>query len=100
MEFLIIAVICLVLIILLWIIFGVDVKKLKGMTNIPELDSIAEKYPNNIDICKQYLKKLKNEKVKIEEAANSDATVYIAVSDKICIGNMRKSYARIQTIAH
>lgn len=48
MEFLIIAVICLVLIILLWIIFGVDVKKLKGMTNIPELDSIAEKYPNNI----------------------------------------------------
>ena len=57
MEFLIIAAICLVLIILLWIIFGVNIKQLKGMTNIPELDSISEKYPNNIDICKEYLKK-------------------------------------------
>ncbi len=100
MEFLIIAVISLVLIILLWTIFGVNVKQLKGMTNIQEFDDIAEKYPNNIDICKEYLKKLKNEKVKIQEDANSDATVYIAASDKICIGNMRNSYARIQTIAH
>lgn len=100
MEFLIIAVICLILIILLWIIFGVNVKQLKEMTNIQKLDAIAEKYPNNIDICKEYLKKLKNEKVKIQEDQNSDATVYIAVSNKICIGNMRKSYARIQTIAH
>ena len=100
MGFLIIAVICVILIILLWIIFGVNVKQLKGMTNIQELDDIAEKYPNNIDICKEYLKKLKNEKVKIQEDANSDATVYIATSDKICIGNMRNSYARIQTIAH
>lgn len=100
MEFLIIAVICLILIILLWIIFDVNVKQLKEMTNIQKLDAIAEKYPNNIDICKEYLKKLKNEKVKIQEDQNSDATVYIAVSNKICIGNMRKSYARIQTIAH
>lgn len=100
MEFLIIAVICLILTILLWIIFGVNVKQLKEMTNIQKLDVIAEKYPNNIDICKEYLKKLKNEKVKIQEDQNSDATVYIAVSNKICIGNMRKSYARIQTIAH
>lgn len=100
MEFLIIAAICLILIILLGIIFGVNIKQLKGMTNIKELDDIAEKYPNNIDICKEYLKKLKNEKVKIQEDANSDATVYIATSDKICIGNMRNSYARIQTIAH
>lgn len=100
MEFIIIAAICLVTIILLWIIFGVNIKQLKGMTNIQELDDISEKYPNNIDICKEYLKKLKNEKVKIQEDANSDATVYIATSDKICIGNMRNSYARIQTIAH
>lgn len=100
MEFLIIAVICVILIILLWIIFGVNVKQLKAMTNIPELDAISKKYPNNIDICKEYLKKLKNEKVKIQEEPNSDATIYIATSDKICIGNMRNSYARIQTIAH
>lgn len=42
-------------------------KKLKEMTNIKELDKISDKYPSNIKICKEYLKKLKNEEVKIEE---------------------------------
>lgn len=75
-------------------------KKLKEMTNIKELDKISDKYPSNIKICKEYLKKLKNEKVKIEENEESDTTVYIAITNKISIGNLRNSYTRIQTIAH
>lgn len=75
-------------------------KKLKEMTNIKELDKISDKYPSNIKICKEYLKKLKNEEVKIEENEGSDATVYIAITNKISIGNLRNSYTRIQTIAH
>ena len=65
-----------------------------------ELDKISDKYPSNIKICKEYLKKLKNEEVKIEENEGSDATVYIAITNKISIGNLRNSYTRIQTIAH
>ncbi len=75
-------------------------KKLKEMTNIKELDEIAEKYPSNLQMCQDYLKKLNNTKVKVQEDNNSETTVYVALSDKIFIGNMKGSYARIQTIAH
>lgn len=100
MEFLIISLLSIILIFVLFAIFGVNMKKLKEMANIKELDKISDKYPSNIKICKEYLKKLKNEKVKIEENEGSDTTVYIAITNKISIGNLRNSYTRIQTIAH
>ncbi len=100
MEFLIITFVCIICIIILTIIFRINIKKVKSMRNIPELDAISDKYPNNIELGKEYLKKLGNENVEIEEDENSDATVYIAVSNKICIGNLKKSYTRIQTVAH
>ena len=100
MEFLVVAVFSIILIFMLFFIFSVNMKKLKNMTNIKELDDISNKYPSNIEICKEYLKKLKNENVQIEENKDSDATVHIAVTNKISIGNLRNSYTRIQTIAH
>ncbi len=100
MEFLVVFGISLILLGIAAFIFGVNIKKLKEMVNIKPLDEIAEKYPNNIEICQDYLKKLGNTNVKVQEDEESEATVYIAVSDKICIGDMKKSYARIQTIAH
>ena len=100
MEFLVIFTLCIILIGIAIFIFEVNIKELKKMTNIEHLDAIAEKYPDNIEICQEYLKKLNNTKVKIQEDEKSEATVYVAISDKIFIGNMRKSYARIQTIAH
>lgn len=100
MEFLVVFIVILLLLVILAVIFEVNMKKLKAMTNIQNLDAIAEKYPNNIEICKEYLKKLNNTDVKVEEDNKSEATVYIAISNKICIGNMKNSYSRIQTIAH
>ncbi len=103
MEFITIFLICLLLLILLAIIYSFNIKnikKIKKMANIEKLDKISAKYPTNFEMCKEYLKKLKNEKVKIEENKDSDATVYIATLDKICIGNLKNSYTRIQTTAH
>ncbi len=77
-----------------------NVKKLEKIAMDEELNKIAEKYPNNKEICKKILKKLGNEKVKIEEDEKSEATLYIAIQDKISIGNTHKSYTRIQTMAH
>ena len=51
-------------------------------------------------MCKEYLKKLNNEKVKIEENQGAQASLYIAITDKILIADIQKSYTRIQTIAH
>lgn len=100
MEFLVVFGISIILLGITAYAFGFHMKKLKEMTNIKSLDAIAEKYPSSVQICREYLKKLGNTKVEVQEDEESEATVYIAISNKICIGNMKKSYARIQTIAH
>ena len=73
---------------------------MKQIATNEELNKITENYPNNIEICKKILKMLNNEKVQIEQDETSDTTVYLALQDKICLGNMHGSFTRIQTIAH
>ncbi len=100
MDFVIIVVVILIAVIVLKYILGCKLKELKHIGEDEELDNLAKAYPSNVEICKEYLKKLKNEKVKIEEDHGAEASLYIAISDKIVIANIQKSYTRIQTIAH
>lgn len=87
-------------IIIVNVLMGFNVKELEKVALDAELNKIAEKYPENNEICKQLLKKLENSTTQIEENDNSEATIYIAISDKILMGNTHKSFTRIQTIAH
>lgn len=100
MDFVIIIVVILIALIVLKYVFNFKLKELKHIGEDEELDNLAKAYPSNIEMCKEYLKKLKNEKVKIEENQGAEASLYIAISDKILIANIQKSYTRIQTIAH
>lgn len=101
MELIIIAIIALILIILLGYMFEYNMKRIKRLADEDkDLDEISKKYPSNVELCKWYLKRLKNESVKIEEDKNSESSLYIAISNKILIANISKSYTRIQTIAH
>lgn len=100
MEFIIIAIISLILVIMLKYIFDYNMKKIKNIGEDKDLDELTKNYPSNLEMCRDYLKKLKNEKVKIEENEDSETSLYIAITDKISIANVRKSYTRIQTIAH
>ena len=101
MEYIIIIAILIITVILFKIIFKINVKEIKQIAeNNRELDVIVKKYPSNIEICKSILKKLNNEKVKIQEDKEANNCLYIAVSDKILIANMRDSFTRIQTISH
>lgn len=100
MEFLIIIILTIILLILLGYVFSINKKKILDTAKNEELDNIAKKYPNNIELCKKYLKKLKNENVKIEENKNQEASLYIAITNKIIIANVSNTYTRIQTIAH
>lgn len=77
-----------------------NIKELEKIALNPELNEIIQKYPGNIEICKFILEKLKNKTTKIEEDTNSEATLYIAIQDKISIGNTHESFTRIQTMAH
>lgn len=100
MEFIIIGVIVFISIMVLKYIFDYRMKELKHIGDDEELDNLAKAYPSNKEICQEYLKKLGNEKVKIEENEGAEASLYIAITDKISIGNIQKSYTRIQTLAH
>lgn len=97
---LIIIIVAITAIIIVQYLMKYKVKELEEIATNEELNKIAKKYPNNIEICKTILKKLKNENVQIEEDINSNSTLYIAIQNKISIGNTHESYTRIQTMAH
>lgn len=77
-----------------------NVKELEKIALDSELNEITKIYPKNSEICKSILKKLGNETTQIEENITSEATLYIAIQDKISIGNTHESFTRIQTMAH
>ena len=67
MEFIIIVIIAIILSIVLGYLFDYNMKKIKHIADDKELDDLATKYPNNVEMCKSYLEKLNNTNVKIEE---------------------------------
>lgn len=97
---LIIIIISIISIIILNILMSSNIKKMKEIATNEKLNKLTEKYPSNIEICKELLEKVDNKNVKIEENVNSETTLYIAISNKILIENMHNSFTRIQTIAH
>lgn len=102
MEYVFILIGCLITIGILYIVFDINIKKIKQYTKKSDLDEIANKFPENKKICETILKKLKNEKVKIKENEDKDnkTSLYVAISDTIFIANIKESFTRIQTIAH
>ena len=97
---LIIITIAIIAIIIVSSMMKINVKKLKKIALDKQLNEITKKYPQNIEICKSILKKLGNETIQIEENTDSDATLYIAIQNKIIIGNTHNSFSRIQTMTH
>lgn len=83
-------------------IYDINMRKLKQFAEYEEtkFNKLVDTYPSNLEICKNILKKLNNDKVKIEENKEAKTSMYIAVSDKIIIADVKNSYTRIQTIAH
>ena len=100
MEYIILIIIGIIFLVGLKIIFSVNTKKIKKLAENQELDKIASKFPSNIELCKKYLHKLNNENVEIEEEKDTENCLYIAITNKIIIANLRNSFSRIQTIAH
>lgn len=100
MEFILVGITVLIVIVVLEYMFDYNKNTLKQIGEDEELDNLAKAYSSNIEIAKDYLKKLNNEKVKIEENEGAESSLYIAITDKILIANIQKSYTRIQTIAH
>lgn len=103
MEYIIIIIICVIAIGLLKIGFNVkikDIKKIKDIGYDKDLNKIADKFEDNKEICKKILDKLDNKDVQIEENSETKSSLYIAISNKIIIANIKDTFTRIQTIAH
>ena len=100
MELIIIIIVTIILEIIIGAVFNINFKKIKSIGMEENLNLIAEKYPSNVEICREILKKLKNEKVKVEEDKEAKTTLYLALTDKIFIADTKNSYTRIQTMAH
>lgn len=97
---LIIIITAIIAIIIIYSMMKMNIKEMEKIALDSDLNEKAKKYPTNPEICESLLKKLENKTTKIEEDKNSDATLYIAIQDKISIGNTHESFTRIQTIAH
>ena len=102
MEYVIIILILLIILLILVKIYDFNIRKLKEYVELEEkkLNELTNQFPSNINICKYVLNKLNNNKVKIEENKDTQTCLYIAVTDKIIIANVKNSYTRIQTICH
>ena len=97
---LIIIIIAIIAILIICAMMKMNIKEMKEIALEPELNKIAQKYPENTEIAKSILEKLENRTTKIKENENSEATLYIAMQDKVSIGNTHESFTRIQTMAH
>lgn len=100
MENMVVIGILVFILILLKIILNIKLKEIDEITKNEELNELSDTFPENVEICKTILKKLNNTKVKIEEAKDTKTSLYIAISDKISIGNIKDTFTRVQTIAH
>ena len=100
MEPIFVIAITLVSITLLKIIFKISTKKVEPLKEDKDLEKLTDKFPENIKIAEEMLQMLGNKTVKIEQAQSTQTNLYIAVTNKILIADMKNNYARIQTIAH
>lgn len=100
MENIIFIILLVTTIILFKLIFKINFKKAKELQQNKELEKITDKFPENIEVAKEMLDMLNNKGVKIEEAKDTSTSLYIAVTNKISIADMKNNYARLQTIAH
>ena len=100
MEYIIIGIVILILTVILEYMVEYNKKQIEHLGENKELDELAKSYPSNVEMCKDYLKKLNNETVTIEENKGAEASLYIAITNKILIADIQDSYTRIQTIAH
>lgn len=103
MEYISIFLIGIILLVGLKVIYSINLKEIKKLTKNEKLDKLVEeKFPSNKEVCEEILKQLGNESVTVEESKDEKAetSLYIAVTNKIVLANIRKSYSRIQTIAH
>ena len=100
MENAIYLILLIIVIVLFKFLFKINIRKAKEIQQNKKMEEITNRFPGNVEIAKDILNMLGNEGVKIEQAKDTKTSLYIAITNKISIADMKNNYARIQTIAH
>lgn len=102
MEYIIIIFVLFSILLILANVYDFNLRELRNLALLEEekFNKLTDKYPNNLDVCKYILNKIHNKDVKIEEDKNKKTCLYIAITNKIIIADIKGSYTRIQTICH
>lgn len=93
---------CFFAVMLLRIFLNVNFKQIKNMEikESKDLEKLTSKFPSDEQICKDILKKMNNENVKIKLEPEYTTCLYTVFNDTITIGKFQQNYMKIQTIAH
>lgn len=89
------------------VIFKPSIKRLRALEDNKEVEELVNKFPEDLQMAGEILDMIEKEKgeenfkrPKVEQVEDTKTSLYIAVTNKILIVNMKNNYARIQTIAH
>lgn len=94
MENIIYIVLIISAIVLFKIIFKINFKEAKALSQNKDLEKITDEFPQNIEIAKEMLNMLDNSTVKIEQAKDTSTSLYIAVTNKISIADMKRKLCK------
>ena len=92
MEYVIILILAISLLLILGILSYTKVRDIKALAGKEELNTLSKNFPDNIEIAKDILAKLNNTGVTIEEDKQAQASLYIAVTNKIIIASREKYF--------
>ena len=101
MELVIISLMSVIVILALGIVLKFNLNNIKLIKHIgksKELNEITNALPENEQICRDFLKILKNEDVRIKVGnENSQSSLYIVATNSILIANIKNTFTRVQT---
>ena len=98
----VVIIVCTITLFLLKIFLNVNFKNIKGLNDrvLEELEKLSNKFSNDEQICKDILKILNNEKVKVKVELEYSSCLYTIFNNTITIGKFKQNYMTPQTIAH
>ncbi len=93
---------CVITLILLKIFLNISFRNVKGLEkrNSKDLEKLSEAFPSDEKMCKDILKKLDNQDVRIKIEPEYNSCLYTIFDNTITIGKFKQNYMKIQTIAH
>lgn len=100
MEFLIILILIIIVLFALRLLFHTSNEKVRMLAENEGLNKLTDNFPENKVICKKILSMIGNTTTKIEEDNKSETCLFLIMTNKIIIGNLKNRFVRIQTIAH